>query len=270
MLLCGGIDFSGMVENEDAKGYRNDRLAYHLIQDLHPYFTEIPGSREEVDTIFALRTNPDDRLLTGKSATEEQCCRLFNEYPVVMVSTHGYFGGSMKIRGNEIVPCTTDIRLSESVLIMSGAQTNLDNPFFDASQADGILSARELSGMDLGNVELFIASACQSGLGHVTSDGVYGLQRGLKNAGVKAMILSLWNVNDEATKFFMTNLNSALNKGEDLHSAFEYARSRMEDEIHYKEWKYNSGRMRGEYVDRHDAIYSLPRYRNAFILIDNI
>ena len=270
MLLCGGIDFSGMVENEDAKGYRNDRLAYHLIQDLHPYFTEIPGSREEVDTIFALRTNPDDRLLTGNSATEEQCSRLFNEYPVVMVSTHGYFGGSMKIRGNEIVPCTTDIRLSESVLIMSGAQTNLDNPFFDASQADGILSARELSGMDLGNVELFIASACQSGLGHVTSDGVYGLQRGLKNAGVKAMILSLWNVNDEATKFFMTNLNSALNKGEDLHSAFEYARSRMEDEIHYKEWKYNSGRMRGEYVDRHDAIYSLPRYRNAFILIDNI
>ena len=62
----------------------------------------------------------------------------------------------------------------------------------------------------------------------------------------------------------------ALNKGEDLHSAFEFARSRMEDEIHYKEWKYNSGRMRGEYVDRHDAIYSLPRYRNAFILIDNI
>lgn len=270
MLLCGGIDFSGMVEDEEDKGYRNDILAYRLIQELHPHFTEIPGSREEVDTIFALRRNPDDRLLTGKSATEEQCCRLFNGYPVVMMSTHGYFGGSMKIKGNEIVPCTTDIRLSESVLIMSGAQTNLDNPSFDASQADGILSARELSGMDLGNVELFIASACQSGLGHVTSDGVYGLQRGLKNAGVKAMIVSLWNVNDEATKFFMTNLNSALNEGEDLHSAFEYARSRMEDEIHYKKWKYNSGRMRGEYEDRHDAIYSLPRYRNAFILIDNI
>ena len=124
--------------------------------------------------------------------------------------------------------------------------------------------------MYMSKVELFIASACQSGLGHITSDGVYGIQRGLKNAGVGAMVVSLWNVNDEATRYFMTNLNSALAGGMDLHEAFAYARERMDDEIYYEEWRFISGKMRGEYVSSEAAIYSLPRYKNAFILIDNI
>lgn len=270
MIMCGGMDFYESLAEDARKTHRNDRLAYQLIRDIRPYFTAIPNSLKEVDSIFVLRGNPDDCLLTGREATEGRCRSSFSNYPVVMVSTHGYFGGSTEIKGSDLLPCTSDRRLSESVLILSGAQKNIEDPVFDTSTEDGILSARELSGMDMSNVELFIASACQSGLGHITSDGVYGIQRGLKNAGVGAMIVSLWNVSDEATRYFMTNLNAALAEGKDLRDAFEYARERMDDEIHYEEWQFDSGRMRGEYVSSDAAIYSLPRYKNAFILIDNI
>lgn len=268
MLLCGGIDFH---EDSGAKAaHRNDRFAYHLLKDREPYFTDIPNTLKEVDSVFVLRGAPDDCLLTGAEATEARCRSIFNDFPVVMISTHGFFGGNTQVRGSDMMPCTSDARLSESVLILSGAQKNISDPSFNPSREDGILSARELSEMNLEDVELFIASACQSGLGHITSDGVYGIQRGLKNAGVQAMIVSLWNVNDEATRYFMTNLNSALAGGMDLHDAFEHARDRMDDEVTHEEYIYDPGRMRGEYVSMKSAKYSLPRHKNAFILIDNI
>lgn len=270
MLLCGGIDFYYNDIDMSDISHENDRLAYNLLKDISPYFTYLPDSKMEVDTIFALRTDPDDYILSGGQATESECRRTLNDYPVVMLSTHGYFGGNIGIRDNDLVPCLSDIRLSESVLILAGAQKNIEDDTFDTTQEDGILSARELSMMDLGNIELFIASACQSGLGQVTADGVYGIQRGLKNGGVKAMIVSLWNVNDEATRYFMINLNAALKNGENLHAAFEYAREKMDEEVSYEKYIYHSGKMRGEYVRRKDARFSLPRYKNAFILIDNI
>ncbi|MDE6100295.1 MAG: CHAT domain-containing protein, partial [Paramuribaculum sp.] len=73
-------------------------------------------------------------------------------------------------------------------------------------------------------------ASCHSGQGEVTSEGLYGLQRAFKKAGVETMVLSLWEASDNATKCFMTNFYSdLLNGSRNRHSAFEFARRQVRE-----------------------------------------
>lgn len=242
MFLCGGIEY------EDAEICdiiaKNDERAYYFIRNNGLNFGYLQGTKEEVESVYKLRDSDKDTLLLGKYATEQKCCELFNKYTVVQIATHGYFGGESEKFGLDIKPRTSDLTMSSSVIILAASMKNVWSEDFDPSKPDGILSARELSSMKLDNIDLFIVSACQSGLGYVTSDGVYGIQRGLKNAGVKALVVSLWEVDDLATKHFMISLNKALLEEGDIQKAFDKARKKMNSD--YKE----------------------PRYKNAFILLD--
>lgn len=135
----------------------------------------------------------------------------------------------------------------------------MSQPQFDASQADGILSARELSGMDLNHVDLAVLSACLTGRGDISTDGVYGLQRGLKAAGVQSIIVSLWEVEDRATYKLMTYLYRNLEEGMPLHEAFENARESLRE---YTQTSSFSGKT--------TKPFNSPHNYNAFILIDGI
>ena len=262
MLLCGGVDYS--VSQDSPFTSNNDEQAYAIMSAKGMALPYLNGSKAEIDSIESLRPNGDDLTLRADSATESILRSLMGKYHLVLISTHGYFAEAATM-GTDIKPVSTDTQLSQSCLFLAGAETNMRNRKFDSSMPDGILSARELAAMDLSNVDLVSLSACQSGLGFVTSDGVFGLQRGLKTAGVKAVIASLWEVDDQATITLMTNLYKNLQDGKSLHEAFAAARITLEKTIVQK--TYPRKGVADLIVTRQ---YNLPRFYNAFILIDGL
>lgn len=96
------------------------------------------------------------------------------------------------------------------------------------SEEDGILTAYEVSLMNLKNTKLVVLSACETGLGDIKgSEGVYGLQRAFRVAGVDQLIMSLWQVPDKETDEFMTAFYIELIKTKDIKKAFSNSQKLM-------------------------------------------
>ena len=117
---------------------------------------------------------------------------------------------------------------------MSGANIALKKGANLKDVEDGILTAQEISTLDLRGLELAVLSACQTGIGDIAGDGVFGLQRGFKKAGANTLLMSLWKVDDNATHLLMTefykNLLAGESKFESLRKAQKYVRD-YEEEI---------------------------------------
>ena len=95
-------------------------------------------------------------------------------------------------------------------------------------EEDGILTAQEISTLDLRGLDLVVLSACQTGLGDIISgEGVFGLQRGFKKAGAKTIIMSLWNVNDDSTMKMMTSFYHHYLEGMSKEEAFRAAQDEL-------------------------------------------
>ena len=265
VLALGGIDFDKASTSTKASTSKllNDESAYYFLKSIKVQLAALPGTRAEIEAIQSQYDSLNVILLTDTLATEDEAIKMATQFPIVHLATHGYFIGTMS-EGTDLKPADYDESLSQNGLILAGANNAIASDNFDPSVHDGILSAREVSQMDLSNIRLIVLSACQSGEGYMTSDGVYGLQRGLKNAGVKAMIVSLWSVDDKATSLLMQAFYRHL-KTEDIHTAFHHAREELIATGREPSRHFNSKQLK---MTKLEPSFDLPQFYNAFILID--
>ena len=129
--------------------------------------------------------------------------------------------------------------LSRAGLLFAGAQKAFNGEVIPTGAEDGVLTAMEISKMDLSGTDLVVISANNSGL---------GLQQGFKKAGVQSIVMSLWEVDDTATKVMMTRFYENLAKGKSKYDSFREAQNYLR--------KYDGG------------LYDEPEYYAAFVLLD--
>jgi CHAT domain-containing protein len=142
----------------------------------------LPGAEAEAKAIAPLlNTQP----LIGNNATESAVKQLLPKTRIIHLATHGLLDD---IRGiGSAIALTPD-----SSLTKGGVEEN-----------NGLLTAEEILDLKL-NAELVVLSACDTGRGRITGDGVVGLSRSLITAGVSSVIVSLWAVPDAPTASLMT------------------------------------------------------------------
>jgi len=231
LLVCGGMNYYTKL---DPHTTGNDVRAYNFFAG-NGSVSDLPGTLKEIQTIMDVRHNPADTLLTGNNATDENFMQLLSRhYPLVHISTHGYFAGRMD-SGTDLKPATTDYSMSKSGLIFTGASNALTDREFNTNMFDGVLSASEVAKFDMRGTNLVTLSACQTALGDITADGIFGMQRALKMAGVKGLMVSLWSVGDLSSyklfSYFYEELKNQ--KEKDIHKAWKVARKKLSEYVHY-------------------------------------
>jgi len=202
-------------------------------------FSYLDGTLTEVEKIQKLlladKANPV--VITGNEATEESFKALNNlNSPVfIHIATHGFSFPEPKAK----VPGKTSSKKSSfdpfknsenpllrSGLIFAGANHAWNNQPLPAGVEDGILLASEVAEMYLPNTQLVVLSACETGLGDIKgSEGVFGLQRAFKMAGVKYLIISLWQVPDYQTSELMSKFYENWLSGQKIQDSFRNAQN---------------------------------------------
>lgn len=199
-------------------------------------FSYLPGTKKEISDINKLF--PKSKQLVGKEATETAFKALSGKSPsIIHIATHGFFFPKLEEKQieNGLVEDNKTYVYAEDPLLRSGllfANANYawehgNNPF---EEDDGILTALEISTLDLKKTDLVILSACETGLGDIEgSEGVYGLQRAFKMAGVKTIIMSLWEVPDIETSEFMVYFYQQLKNSENIDRSFRQTQKFMKN-----------------------------------------
>jgi CHAT domain-containing protein len=224
-ILFGGIQFEpdSTIQNNEpllASRSRSDLFFTSVDSTLRGgSWNYLAGTEREVNAIdkIMLASGINPSLKKGYEATEETFKNIgVNNAPsprILHIATHGYFfpdperstTGSGLGGEQESVFKISDHPMLRSGLILAGGNTAWHGNQTLEGREDGILTAYEISQMNLSNTELVVLSACETGLGEIQgNEGVYGLQRAFKIAGAKYLIMSLWQVPDKQTSLLMT------------------------------------------------------------------
>ena len=198
----------------------------------------LPGTKEEIETIAELLRGKglDTYLFTQNDANEESFKAFDSNAPeLIHIATHGfYFPQEKKVTSsffNGLHSYTQkDYSMLYSGLLFAGGNNTWIGKKIAESVEDGILTSDEISRLDLSKNQLIVLSACNTGLGDIDKvDGVFGLQRGLKRAGVKKILMSLWKIPDEETKELMAIFYRKLLEGNSPHRALELAQEHIKN-----------------------------------------
>jgi CHAT domain-containing protein/tetratricopeptide (TPR) repeat protein len=246
-ILYGNIDYDkrNIISNKDSDDNQDFVDVVEEIKDLQTRsgissFGYLSGTKNEIENISTLanKSNLKTIIFEDRNATEESIKQLDGRTKpfVLHLATHGFFfpdpviemSNDFLIEGKSKVFKTSDDPMMRSGLVFSGANKYWGKVNENLLGDDGILTASEISNLDLSACELVVLSACETGLGEVKgSEGVFGLQRAFKMAGVKNIIMSLWKVPDAQTAELFDTFYSECFAGKTIHEAFHSAQAKM-------------------------------------------
>jgi hypothetical protein len=200
----------------------------------------LPGTRIEVqhiDSIAGVNAIPSTTYL-GTTSTESSFKSLSKNSPsIIHIATHGYFiADNEAALNNNFLQKTTGYSWGNHLMLYSGLLFSGANAVWNGNSRpnpidDGIVTADEISRLDLSNTGLVVLSACDSGRGHFNgTEGIMGLQRAFKLAGAKTMIMSLWKVPDIPTSILMDYFYQNLFKGMEVRPSLIEAQKQLQKE----------------------------------------
>ncbi len=250
-LLFGGPDFQtkAIWQGDIKRSFIPSARTYQSIKmERGQSLSFLPGAKMEVENIRDLLESYQWSvdLFEGKNALEENLKHSLKP-KLLHIATHGYFQADSKYSPNQR---GAENLLLRSGLMLAGAETSYNQleMISDLSdQEDGILTSYEAMNLNLENTELVVLSACETGLGEIQNgEGVYGLQRAFRVAGARSLIMSLWKVDDEVTRYLM--------------------------ELFYKEWL-NTRDKYGALLHAQKIVkekFPEPYYWGAFVIVGNL
>lgn len=211
------------------------------------YWPALPFTRTEVDSIRQLFEKNRIRpvVYMKQAANEINVKQLDSHSPDVLhIATHGFYVPETQ------APETAEGRaaysnsyklasdpLMRNGLILAGGNYVWGGKLPIRGIEDGVLTAYEIAQLNLSNTRLVVLSACETALGDIKgTEGVFGLQRAFKMAGVDMMIVSLWQVPDMETAQLMTTFYRHWLGGAPVRDAFYRAQGEMRKKYSPMNW----------------------------------
>ncbi len=251
IALFGGIDYQ--ADSADMKlavtSFITDSTFMFATRSMLPQETDrgsvwqpLPGTMQEVESIeklFVSNTRSSVKY-KGAAALEEQVkSQQAKQAPKILhIATHGFFipapkedlnklDRQLRMSGDNAFQRAENPLLRSGLLFAGSAHTWKGEPTLLGAE-DGILTAMEVSQLNLRNTRLSVLSACETGLGDVKgSEGVFGLQRAFKLAGVDYILMSLWSIPDKETNEYMQYFYGELLSTNNINTAYQTAQNKM-------------------------------------------
>ena len=243
MAMVGGVNYDYLpgstTLSKKSKKYKNTSRISAKASGGWQY---LEGTQTEVEQINQLVTTASwqTKLIEKDDAIEENIVKLEdkNAKGILHIATHGFTLPDDNFKESTINKNSLRYSLRfitnpmvRSGLILAGgnwAWTGSDTLTKLGAEQNGILTALEVSQLNLKKTKLVVLSACETGLGKIEgSEGIFGLKRGFKLAGVEQLIVSLWKVPDKETMELMTHFYSDLTKTLNPVISFEKAQKEM-------------------------------------------
>lgn len=245
-LLYGGIDYgtsepsnapdgNSTSKNTETRGDYNSSMRGYNPQN--GYWQSLPWTEIEVSYADEVLTDVGYQtiLRAAKQASETHLKEITAVRPsprIIHLATHGYFFGPVDHSSSKnSLPFeqAKQSMIRSGLILADGNFAWVNGRTRDEAQDDGVLTALEVSQLELQDTEIVILSACETGLGDIQkTEGVFGLQRALKLAGVRYIIISLWQVPDYQAQALMSSFYLAwLEEGNSVPNAFRSAQAYM-------------------------------------------
>jgi len=187
-------------------------------------FNYLPGTEREVLQIDSVVRSADwqSRLFLREDALEESLQLLSgkDQPGILHLATHGFFFEAIE---NTQLDSTSRLweriytaqdPLFRSGLVFSGCNIAWQGRRTPTTTEDQILTAFEVANLELDHIRLAILSACDTGRGDIqNAEGVFGLQRAFRAAGVNQLLLSMWRVSDQSAARLMQRFYQNLTMG---------------------------------------------------------